>query len=252
MTNNSTSPGYTYYSGENFSSANLERSKRNCMELSRLRLNPKLDDLDYLAFKFRGAIIKKWCAEIDDSDLVVVDVGGRIQPYRSLLETRTARYIGLDLSLEGLVDVVADAECLPFEDGSVDVIFCNDSLQYFQHPVKAIGEMHRVLRPGGRLILSSRSSFPEHHDEHWRFLPLGMRFLTNAFSKVDIEPEGNSVVGLAITLNDLMHRDVRGYRWNRLAQSTSIPLLNVLGVLGSRLWKKHTRGTGGYSLLAIK
>lgn len=251
MSSTPANPGYTYYSSS-VTSQDLERSRKNCAELSRLRLNPPISDLDYLTFKLRASIIKKWCAHLDGSELLVLDIGGRIQPYRPLLKDRTRHYIGVDLALEGLVDVISDGTCLPFADSSVDVVFCNDTLQYIPEPSRAIAEIHRVLRPGGRLILSTRSSFPEHHDEHWRFFPIGLRYLTRAFSSVEIEPEGNSAVGVAIFVNDLLHRYIGSYRLRRIAQLTSIPSINLLGSLLSHVRAKQTRGTCGYSLLAIK
>lgn len=243
--------GYNYYSSS-VASADLERSRRDCTELGRLRLNPVLGDVDYLIFRYRAPIVENWCAAITESGLVVLDIGGRIQPYRSLLENRASQYIGVDLILEGWVDVLADGECLPFKDDSVDLILCNDALQYFPDPMRGVHEMHRVLRPGGRLILSTRSSYPEHHDEHWRFLPHGLRRLTSRFSSVDIRSEGNSAAGVALYLNVLLHRDIHSYRLNRVARATTIPLINLLGRLLTKVGAKHTRASWGHSLLAIK
>jgi ubiquinone/menaquinone biosynthesis C-methylase UbiE len=44
----------------------------------------------------------------------------------------------------------ADAEELPFEDGSFDAVMCVLGLMYPADPQRAIEEMHRVLKPGGR------------------------------------------------------------------------------------------------------
>lgn len=48
---------------------------------------------------------------------------------------------------------VADAEHLPARDASVDLVLCIDSLHHYPHPADAVAEMHRVTRPGGRLVL---------------------------------------------------------------------------------------------------
>jgi ubiquinone/menaquinone biosynthesis C-methylase UbiE len=45
------------------------------------------------------------------------------------------------------------AESLPLEDESFDVALCQMSLQFVDDPRKALAEMHRVLRPGGRILL---------------------------------------------------------------------------------------------------
>jgi SAM-dependent methyltransferase len=46
-----------------------------------------------------------------------------------------------------------NAGALPFADGSFDVVFCQLGLQYFPDRSAALGEMHRVLAPNGRVVL---------------------------------------------------------------------------------------------------
>ena len=47
-----------------------------------------------------------------------------------------------------------DAEALPVEDGSLDVVLCECSLCTFPDKRRAVEEMRRALRPGGRLALT--------------------------------------------------------------------------------------------------
>jgi ubiquinone/menaquinone biosynthesis C-methylase UbiE len=46
-----------------------------------------------------------------------------------------------------------DAHHLPFDDASFDTVVCTLSLCNIPDPDQAVGEMRRVLRPGGRLVL---------------------------------------------------------------------------------------------------
>jgi SAM-dependent methyltransferase len=46
-----------------------------------------------------------------------------------------------------------DAERLEFPDGSFDVVLSLFALLHFPEPLDAIREMHRVLRPGGRIVV---------------------------------------------------------------------------------------------------
>lgn len=48
----------------------------------------------------------------------------------------------------------ADAGSIPYRDGTFDVVLCQLSLQLMQDRPQALREMQRVLRPGGRLLLS--------------------------------------------------------------------------------------------------
>ena len=47
-----------------------------------------------------------------------------------------------------------DVTALPFEPASFTLCFCQQGLQYFPDKPKALSEIHRVLEPGGRLLLS--------------------------------------------------------------------------------------------------
>jgi ubiquinone/menaquinone biosynthesis C-methylase UbiE len=49
--------------------------------------------------------------------------------------------------------VQGDSERLPFETGAFDVVTCANSFHHYPHQARAVAEMHRVLRPGGRFIL---------------------------------------------------------------------------------------------------
>lgn len=81
-----------------------------------------------------------------------------------ILEDSSKKVIGIDLS-EEMIHVanekikekgqliLGDAENLPFEDNSFDVVYCNDSFHYYPHPIKALAEMNRVLKIGGTLII---------------------------------------------------------------------------------------------------
>jgi hypothetical protein len=108
-----------------------------------------------------------------------------------------------------------------------------------------------VLRDGGHLILSVPSFFPEHHDERWRFLPGGLRHLLARFRTLRIEPEGHSIAGLFRTLNVFLHYGIRS-RWRRLAEHTTIPLLNVAGRCLDRFASGNDMCTANYSVLARK
>jgi ubiquinone/menaquinone biosynthesis C-methylase UbiE len=45
------------------------------------------------------------------------------------------------------------ASDIPLEDGLFDLIVCRAAFKNFSEPLKAVNEMHRVLKPGGRAII---------------------------------------------------------------------------------------------------
>src|SRR5579864_3695523 len=52
-----------------------------------------------------------------------------------------------------IIPVQGDSERLPFATSAFDVVTCANSFHHYPHQDRAIAEMHRVLRPGGRLML---------------------------------------------------------------------------------------------------
>ena len=48
----------------------------------------------------------------------------------------------------------ADLMQLPFSDGSYDRVVCASTLEHLSDPLQAVQEMWRVLKPGGRLLIS--------------------------------------------------------------------------------------------------
>jgi len=46
-----------------------------------------------------------------------------------------------------------DAEALPFDDASFDVVCCRAAFHHFARPERVLAEMKRVARPGGKLLI---------------------------------------------------------------------------------------------------
>ena len=61
--------------------------------------------------------------------------------------------------------VQGDSERLPFADDSFDVITCSHSFHHYPRQDRVVADMHRVLRPGGRLLIIDGD-----RDRPWGFL----------------------------------------------------------------------------------
>lgn len=192
---------YKYYHSGISIRNEIERSKNGVAELGLIRYQPSRKDCDYLILKYRVSIIKHALDRISGDALEVLDIGGRIQPYRAILRNRIKSYISIDPIVTGFVDVIGVGENLPLCDECFDIVFCTQVLSYVDNPAKVLNESCRVLKKNGALILSAPAFFPMHHDERWRFLPDGLSLLFKQFEKVEIFSEGHSAAGFFRTMN---------------------------------------------------
>jgi len=76
-----------------------------------------------------------------------------ISPGMVAVCAKSARAIGCDAKLR-----VADAENLPYEDESFDLVTAHAVLHHLPDPRVAFAEMFRVLRPGGALLVAGEPS----------------------------------------------------------------------------------------------
>jgi SAM-dependent methyltransferase len=108
----------------------------------------------------------------------VLDYGCGNRPYASLFRTKFTDYIGADFSGNPDADVIlGDDGELPLADGSVDCVLSTQVLEHVQHPDLYLAEAHRVLRPGGALVLSTHGVWPYHPDpgDYWRWTIDGLQ-----------------------------------------------------------------------------
>jgi ubiquinone/menaquinone biosynthesis C-methylase UbiE len=110
------------------------------------------------------------------SGLQVLEVGSGSGAHSALFAERGATVTSVDItparvlatarkldwvSTEGHMALQADAERLPFRDCRFDIIYSNGVLHHTPDTARAIDEVYRVLRPGGRavIMLYARHSF---------------------------------------------------------------------------------------------
>lgn len=243
---------YKYFKSSDTSTHINHQKTKGAIQLSDERLNPSLKNPDYLILCERKRLFLRWIEEFDHEELVVLDVGGRIQPYRPMLEKRLKKYFAIDPQVTILVDAIAVGEYLPFKDESIDLALCTQMLSYASDPFKVIAEIHRVLRPGGAFILSVPTFFPRHHDERWRFMPEGLEILMSSFSHTEIAPEGYSISGLFRTANVCINIFAKNWLLRKIVTSIVIPANNICGRMFDRFSRNNNQLTANYSTMAIK
>jgi SAM-dependent methyltransferase len=220
----------------------------------RERLYPSLTNPSWLVLRRRREVFQKWLARLGARDLDVLDVGGRIQPYRPLLEGRLHRYVAVDLLQTQLVNIVARGEQIPLGSEQFDVVICTQVLEYVPEPHLVIMEIHRVLKPGGCVLLSVPSISPRDADhECWRFLPAQLRHLFVQFRDVEVLPEGGSITGLFRSVNACLNIFARYPQVRSLFRYTIFPAVNLLGALLEGMsGSQNDQFAANYSIYAQK
>jgi ubiquinone/menaquinone biosynthesis C-methylase UbiE len=140
------------------------------------------DTPDGCAFLERKARVLD-CVGAEAGTLLDVGCGSGVMSRE--LAARASRYVGIDVAL-GMVEAarsalrdldnvefrVGDVTCLDMRTASIDTICAIGLLEYLDDPQPALREMRRVLRPGGRLILSVPYQYsPWRLWEQWLYLP---------------------------------------------------------------------------------
>lgn len=115
---------------------------------------------------------------------LVLDAGSGNAPYKSLFQH--AKYESADFEK---VDkqyapstYVCDLRCVPVEDCRFDFIIFNQVMEHLSEPKLVLLELHRVLKPGGKMIYTGPLFYEEHEQPYdfYRYTQFGLRYLLNS------------------------------------------------------------------------
>lgn len=135
---------------------------------------------------------------------VCLEIGGADGPMTRVLESMYSTVITIDFAesflrrieakTEKTICLCGDAHFLPIVDKSVDLVICSEVLEHVSIPTQLLLEIRRVLKPGGKCILSVPHEAPDRRMRRWR--------------AADFLAERNSHITFfnGITLNKLLFR----------------------------------------------
>jgi SAM-dependent methyltransferase len=197
--------------------------------------------------------------EVCDLDLLgvwsgarVLDVGCQVGRLMLRLQRRGCVAMGVDIVQRDVASgrrnlagaeprahfLLADGGRLPFVDASFDFVTCTETLEHAADPAMMLGELVRVLRPGGRLALSVPDTLPElvacRFYDLYRDDPFGHRRIYTRRSIV----KAVEAAGLRVYARRLRN-SVEAVYWSLLFLLDSCPYMRPWAVDALNRW--HTR-----------
>ena len=174
----------------------------------------------------------------------LLDVGCGSKPYQSLFHV--ASYVGLDIDCEGtrklgIADQFYDGKTFPFADSSFDSVLCNQVLEHVFNPEDFVSEIARVLKPGGRLLLTVPFVWDEHEQpfDYARYSSFGLRALLDkhGFTVVRHNKLGADASILFQLANVYLFKITQSFPrpFKLLLTMSVMAFINVLGLLAMRL-----------------
>lgn len=173
--------------------------------------------------------------EAHQTSVRTLDIGAGGSSYQRFFPNR----VTIDIDPTRKPDIVGDAENLPFKDGEFECILCTEVLEHIQNTARAVGEMRRVLKPGGTLILTTRFVYPIHDSpgDYWRFTKYGLSELFKEWNIVELTPEAHSFSTIAILLQRIAYQT--RLRGNVVVKALLFALASLLNSLDFLVLKEY-------------
>lgn len=142
------------------------------------------------------------CIDMFTSVKEVIDIGGSLRLRGNVISEKNewlrpyvekVDYKVLDPVPDYNPDIVGDIHELPFENDSKEAILCLAVLEHVHNPIKAMEELHRVLQPGGKLLIYVPFLYYYHahegyYGDYWRFTYDTLKRFAEPFSEYEITP----------------------------------------------------------------
>lgn len=188
----------------------------------------------------------------------ILDLGCANSRYARFFPNR----IGIDLLLGNGVDIVADAHHLPIKSSAFSMVLTTEMLEHTHDPQAVVNEIERILKPGGKVILTTRFLFPIHEAPYdfFRFTKYGLKHLFRNWAHVEVKHDTRPFEGLGVLFQRMAFQsDFHGARLVTLSCLLIAQILKRCDVLiKSQYGDYHRRVqeneiiTNGYHVVAVK
>ncbi len=138
----------------------------------------------------------------------LLDVGCGNKPFLHIFDGKIKSYTGIDVPstrhFNKEIDVFSSGQRVPFKNGSFDTILTTSVLEHVEEPQKMFDEMHRVLKKGSYLILTTPCQYGLHEQpyDYFRYTKYSLKLMAekSGFKVIYIKPIG----GMLVIVNQLI------------------------------------------------
>lgn len=200
--------------------------------IRRERLTPRPTQWDYLHLRGLQRALADAVRAIDARGLAagpVLDLYCGTQPYREMIPWQPIW--GLDIDLHFARAEVVGSLPLPFRDGAFSAVLCTQALYLIDDPAGAVGEMRRVLAPGGFAVVTVPYLFRRENPADRRYTAHDLYNMFASWAEVDLVRIGGLGTGFAYVPGSLAGSGARRWAPARAFIPTVALPLNGIGFL---------------------
>jgi SAM-dependent methyltransferase len=178
----------------------------------------------------------------------LIDIGCGSMPYKKLFKVN--KFLGLDIDSEdsrirGIADFYYNGKTFPLQPNSFDHCLCNQVLEHVFNPEEFLGEIHRILKPNGKFLLTVPFVWDEHEQpyDYARYTSFGLKSLLekNGFKILQHEKIGADATVIFQLINTYIFKLF--IKRNKLARFIGMIFfmapINLLGLILSKLIPKN-------------
>lgn len=139
------------------------------------RRETRIFDTDWLVLRRLSRAVDAYAARLVQGRHTAIDLGCGSQPYRAHFESRGLSYRGADLGDAAEIVITPEGRVLA-EAGAADLVLSFQVLEHVRDLDTYLAEAARLLKPGGRLLLSTHGTwlYHPHPEDHRRWTREGL------------------------------------------------------------------------------
>ena len=135
----------------------------------------------------------------------VLDLGAGSAKYKELIASKTESYLACDAVKNENIDDVCDVLNLHYPEESFDTVISTQVMEHVKNPLLMASQINKVLKTGGKVILTAPLLIPMHSDpdDYFRFTKNGLVeiFKQSGFAIIESGYYG----GFPIVISEMIH-----------------------------------------------